>query len=79
LLSQNIVLVHLQQTDGLSDSHWGFTRKGIVDLQQTKNQLEQAGLENIPVILEVFYPFELDDESVLRDITKSVKLCKKVF
>jgi D-erythrulose 1-phosphate 3-epimerase len=69
----------LQQTDGLSDSHWGFTRKGIVDLKQTKQQLEQVGLGNTPVILEVFYPFELDDESVLKDIKKSVKLCQKVF
>jgi D-erythrulose 1-phosphate 3-epimerase len=63
----------------LSDSHWGFTREGIVDLHQIKTQLDRAGLADVPVILEVFYPFELDDERVVKDITKSVKLCKKVF
>jgi D-erythrulose 1-phosphate 3-epimerase len=78
-LNKHVGLIHLQQTDGTSDSHWGFTRQGIVDLQKTKVQLEQAGLADVPVVLEVFYPFELDDESVLKDIKKSVKLCQKVF
>jgi D-erythrulose 1-phosphate 3-epimerase len=63
----------------LSDSHWGFTREGIVDLHQIKTQLNRAGLADIPVILEVFYPFELDDESVLKGIAKSAKLCQEVF
>jgi sugar phosphate isomerase/epimerase len=78
-LNKNVGLIHLQQTDGMSDSHWGFTRKGIVDLQKTKEQLEQAGLADVPVVLEVFYPFELDDASVLKDVSKSVQVCKKVF
>lgn len=78
-LNQQVGLIHLQQTDGMSDSHWGFTRKGIVNLANIKQRLEQADLADVPVILEVFYPFELDDQSVLKDFTKSVKLCQKVF
>jgi D-erythrulose 1-phosphate 3-epimerase len=78
-LNQHVGLIHLQQTDGMSDSHWGFTRKGIVDLQKTKEQLAQAGLADVPVVLEVFYPFELDDESVIKDVKKSIQVCKKIF
>lgn len=78
-LNKHVGLVHLQQTDGMSDSHWGFTRKGIVDLQKTKEQLEGAGLGDVPVVLEVFYPFELDDDSVVEDVKKSIRICQKVF
>lgn len=77
-LGQHIGLVHLQQTDGLSDSHWGFTRPGIVEVAALAAQLEGAGVY-VPALLEVFYPFEQDDESVRRDIVASAQHCRKAF
>jgi len=73
-LGQSIGLLHLQQTDGLSDSHWGFhDRRGIVDLAQVKRALEGSGQGKLPIILEVFYPFEASDEYVERDILASIE------
>ncbi len=74
-LGKNIGLIHLQQTDGLSDSHWGFARAGIVDVKVVVEQLVRAGTD-VPLILEVFYPFEQDDETVEQDIIESVQHCK---
>jgi D-erythrulose 1-phosphate 3-epimerase len=74
-LGGHIGLVHAQQTDGESDSHWGFTRPGRVDVAGLAAQLERAGVR-VPVILEVFYPFEQDDEAVRRDLVASVEHCR---
>lgn len=78
-LGDQIGLIHLQQTDGLSDSHWGFTREGIVDPHEVARQAAAAGLADVPMLLEVFYPFELDDREVLNDIRASVRLCKEAL
>lgn len=75
-LGDAVAAVHLQQTDGQSDSHWGFTRTGIIDPQQVRQQLDDAGLADVPLILEVFYPFEASDELVAKDIQESVASCK---
>lgn len=77
-LREHIGLVHLQQTDGQSDSHWGFTRQGIVNPAQVKQEMQQAGVD-VPLILEVFYPFELADQAVYDDITQSVTYCKQAL
>jgi sugar phosphate isomerase/epimerase len=77
-LGDHIGLIHLQQTDGQSDSHWGFTREGIVDPAQVAAAMARAGV-NVPLILEVFYPFELADEAVYDDIIQSVSYCKQVL
>lgn len=79
-LGQSIGLLHLQQTDGLSDSHWGFhARQGIVDLVQVKQALEESGQGRLPVILEVFYPFEADDVYVEQDILASIENVKRAW
>ena len=74
-LGDRIGLVHLQQTDGLSDSHWGFTRPGVVNVAQVAEQVRAAGLD-VPLVLEVFYPFEQSDESVQRDVIESARHCR---
>lgn len=79
-LGGRLGLLHLQQTDGLSDSHWGFHQnKGIVDLEALKQTLKRSGQASLPVILEVFYPFELADEMVEQDITGSVKVIGRAW
>jgi sugar phosphate isomerase/epimerase len=75
-LGDAVAAVHLQQTDGQSDSHWGFTREGLIEPQQVRRLLDDAGLTDIPLILEVFYPFEASDDDVATDIQDSVSYCK---
>jgi D-erythrulose 1-phosphate 3-epimerase len=72
-LGESVGVLHLQQTDGLSDSHWGLDDpRGIVILEHVRNALETTGHENLPVILEVFHAFEVNDEVVLEDVTSSI-------
>jgi D-erythrulose 1-phosphate 3-epimerase len=74
-LGDRIGLVHLQQTDGRSDSHWGFTRPGIVRPAEVADLMARSGVK-APLVLEVFYPFELTDEAVRSDIVASVVACR---
>jgi sugar phosphate isomerase/epimerase len=76
LQAGRVAAVHLQQTDGQSDAHWGFTREGIIHPQEVRALLDGAGLTEVPLILEVFYPFEAADDDVARDIAASVAYCK---
>ena len=39
----------------------------------------QAGLDDIPAFLEIIYPFELADETVLASITSSVMHCRREY
>ncbi len=74
-LGSAVALVHLQQTDAQSDSHWGFSQAGVVDVAAVAAQLSRAGV-HVPLILEVFYPFERDDDAVRREIVSSVRHCR---
>ena len=74
-LADRIALVHLQQTDGQSDSHWGFTRPGIVEPEGVRALMQRHGVD-APLVLEVFYPFELDDDAVKADVIASVDHCR---
>ncbi|WP_366656040.1 TIM barrel protein [Fodinicurvata sp. EGI_FJ10296] len=79
-LGEHIGQFHLQQTDGVLDRHWGFTRDdGIVDPVQAANLIRGAGLSDRPVFLEVFYPFETADDQVLSDMKRCVSTLKEAF
>ena len=79
-LGDSVGLLHLQQTDGMSDSHWGFNDpRGIVNLEHVRTQLEATNHNNLPVILEVFYPFEQDDAVVLKDVRSSIQKMRQVW
>lgn len=76
-LGTRIGLLHLQNTDFQSDSHWGWPDpRGQFDVAGFARQVDASGLGDVPVFLEVFYPFELADEEVLRNITSSVDHCR---
>lgn len=79
VLRKSIAVIHIQQTDGQSDSHWSFTRQGLVDPASLAKDLSIAGLDTIPVFLEIFHPFELDDDAALADLVAGVQELKKVF
>lgn len=78
-LADNIGAVHIQQTDFQYDRHWDFTVEGRVDPAEAAAIHRNAGLASVPVFLEVFYPFERDDASILRDVRKSAFLLRKAF
>lgn len=79
-LGDRVGLLHIQNTDFQSDSHWGWPdHRGLFDVAGFAHQVHAAGLDDIPVFLEVFYPFELADEDVLRNITSSVEHCRQAM
>jgi sugar phosphate isomerase/epimerase len=78
-LGPEIGAIHIQQTDFRYDRHWDFTERGAVDPHMAASLQRDAGLENRPVFLEVFYPFERDDASVLDAVRRSIGILRPVF
>jgi sugar phosphate isomerase/epimerase len=79
-LAKDIGQIQLQQSDGQLDRHWGFTHTdGIVDPDQVVSQLRDAGLDHLPVFLEVFYPFEWTNEQVMADMQATFAVLKSAF
>lgn len=75
-LGEDVGAVHIQQTDFQYDRHWDFTERGAVDPREAFAAQRRAGLGDRPIFLEVFYPFERDDASVLKAVRQSVTLLK---
>lgn len=79
-LSEHIGQIQLQQSDGQLDRHWGFTHAdGIVDPARVIAEIREAGLTELPVFLEVFYPFEWTNEQVMFDMKQTVDVLKPFF
>ncbi|WFU18701.1 TIM barrel protein [Bradyrhizobium sp. CB3481] len=78
-LGANVGVIHVQQTDFQYDRHWDFTEPGRLDPVAMAAQQRAHGLGQTPVFLEVFYPFERDDASVLEAIKRSVALLKPAY
>jgi sugar phosphate isomerase/epimerase len=78
-LGASVGLVHIQQTDYQYDRHWDFTETGAVDPAEAARLQRAAGLGDRPVFLEVFYPFERDDASILAAVRRSVAILKPAF
>ena len=78
-LAPDVGLLHLQQTDGQADRHWDFTESGMVEPAVIAGQLASHGLQDRPVFLEVFYPFERPDAAVLQGVARSVELLRPHF
>jgi D-erythrulose 1-phosphate 3-epimerase len=76
-VGQHVGVLHLQNTDFQSDSHWGFPDpRANYDVAHFATQVEAAGLASKPTFLEVFYSFEADDECVLNNVVSSVEHCR---
>lgn len=78
-LGRHIGAIHIQQTDGALDRHWDFTETGIVEPRAAAELVRRAGLAERPVFLEVFYPFERDDRSVLDAMRRTAAVLKQAF
>jgi sugar phosphate isomerase/epimerase len=70
--------VQLQQSDGLADHHWPFTREhsetGLIEPGRVLDTLAGAGAQDVLLVLEVIPAFEQDDAGVLADLRASVSL-----
>lgn len=64
--------IHLQQTDGLADRHWDFTKEGIVSPELIRRTTAKAGLDDIVQYVEVVAAFESPDEEVYEGIKKTM-------
>lgn len=64
--------IHLQQTDGLMDRHWDFTKEGIVTPKLVKKAVLNAKLQEVTQYLEVVTAFEEDDDAVYEGMKKTM-------
>ncbi|MEK1890394.1 MAG: TIM barrel protein [Phyllobacterium sp.] len=78
-LAPHIGMVHLQQTDFQYDRHWDFSEPGAVNPNDAARLQRECGLASRPVFLEVFYPFERDDASILKALAHTISLLKPAF
>ncbi|MBL8584622.1 MAG: TIM barrel protein, partial [Rhizobiaceae bacterium] len=63
---------HIQQTDGLYDRHWSFTRDGIITRDLLEDFWQRRKLTTQTYFLEIIYPFEEPDEVVLADMKAGI-------
>jgi sugar phosphate isomerase/epimerase len=78
-LGRDVGVIHVQQTDFQYDRHWDFTETGRIEPAAAAALQRGQGLAEVPVFLEVFYPFERDDASVLDAVKRSLALLKPAF
>jgi sugar phosphate isomerase/epimerase len=78
-LGKRIGAIHIQQTDFQYDRHWDFTEPGRVDPNEVAALQRKTRIEDRPVFLEVFYPFERDDASILDATSRSIAILKPAF
>ncbi|MGE5615001.1 MAG: sugar phosphate isomerase/epimerase family protein, partial [Bacillota bacterium] len=69
--------LHLQQTDGMLDRHWDFTKEGIVTPELIKKATSEAGLDHIVQYLEVVTAFEAPDDEVYEGMKKTMDYLRK--
>ncbi len=69
-------VVQLQQSDPDGDHHWPFTAErnaqGRVDADRVLAALEEGGVDETALIIEVIPSFEQDDSAVVDDLVASV-------
>lgn len=74
-LKEEIGVLHFQNHDFNSDAHWGWPDgRGDYDVASFAREVRQAGVD-APVVIELFYPFEMADEAVLANVNSSVRHC----
>lgn len=79
-LAPYIGVLHLQNTDFQSDSHWGWPdERGLFDVEAFAADVRAAGIQDVPVFLELFDAFEADDARVLRQTATSVEHCRRAL
>jgi sugar phosphate isomerase/epimerase len=76
-LRHSIGVLHLQNHDYRADAHWGWPDpRGAYDPAGFFREVRDAGLEDVPVFIEVFSPFEQADDEILPLIRSSLAACR---
>jgi len=76
-LSDSIGVLHLQNHDYRADAHWGWPdARGAYDPAGFFREVRDAGLEDVPVFIEVFSPFEQADDEIVPLIRSSLAACR---
>lgn len=79
-LGSRIRQIHLDNTDGHGDPHWGWPHpQGTFDVGALARCLADNNLADLSVILEVYPRFEDDSTEVLKLIASSVEHCRAHF
>jgi sugar phosphate isomerase/epimerase len=75
----DIGVLHLQNTDFQGDSHWGWPdARGRFDVAAFRQDVEASGVD-VPVVLEIVHPFELDDAEMRAHVRSSVEHCRRAL
>jgi sugar phosphate isomerase/epimerase len=75
----DIAVLHLQNTDFQSDSHWGWPdERGLFDVESFRREIDAMRID-APVILEIVHPFELDDDEMRAHVRSSVEHCSRAL
>jgi sugar phosphate isomerase/epimerase len=73
--------VHLQQTDGVWDRHWSFTKahnaEGVVKMDKVIKALEESGAEEVYLFPELIHPFEFEEEKLLEELDETYEYLKQ--
>ena len=73
-------VVHLHQTTHTSSEHWPFTEKynarGIIDADKVLEALELSGSNENYLILEIFFPFYMNDKQIIDEMIETVEYWK---
>ena len=76
-LRDHIGVLHLQNHDYRADAHWGWPdARGTYDPAGFHREVRDAGLEGVPVFIEVFSPFEQADDEIVPLIRSSLAACR---
>lgn len=78
-LRPDIGVLHLQNTDFVSDSHWGWPdARGRFDVEAFAIEVRESRV-GAPVFLELVHPFELDDDRTRAHVISSVRHCRRAL
>ncbi len=76
-LRDHIGVLHLQNHDYRADAHWGWPdARGTYDPAGFFREVRDAGLDGVPVFIEVFSPFEQADDEIVPLIRSSLAACR---
>lgn len=76
-LRDHIGVLHLQNHDYRADAHWGWPdARGSYDPAGFHREVSEAGLDHLPVFIEVFSPFEQADDEIVPLIQSSLAACR---
>ena len=79
-LADAVGMVHLQNHDYRSDAHLGWPdERGGYDVDAFATEVRGAVEADVPVVIELFFPFELADDEVLERTRTTVAHCRRAL